>query len=144
MDEQKIQIPITPSLAISEIQRVSDLDSETLLQQRKGIKTSLIVSGRIISDLVRFSSISPAPIWYRNRSKLHIKEIRKRSREHMVLSAVCCALWTKNELEALKLFKLSWAQRIMKFGEPSIMYFCLGENDKKNLNCAKKLFEIAE
>jgi len=145
---KKKKIPISPPIAVAikrnkkdQKEKISDLDSETILNENEQITNSLHLSGGIINDLVRFSAISPSPIWYNNRRKLHIKEIRNYSREHMVASSVCSALWTTHSLEILKLFKLSWSQRIMAFAEPSIMFYVIDIDTK---NTAKQLFNIAE
>jgi len=123
---------------------LSGMDSETILEDHAKNRW-LNLSGGVIEDVVRLSAISPSPIWFEHRQKLHIQEIRSYSMQHQMVSTVCCALWTQHQLEVLKLFKLSWSQRIMAFASPSVMFYVMeGRGGGRGGNMAKRLLETAE
>ncbi|ETO36484.1 hypothetical protein RFI_00576 [Reticulomyxa filosa] len=106
-----------------------------------------ILPNDLVNELALFTTISPTPIWNKNRFKLHVQQLEADGREYTICANVCRLLRDSLPLkhadasfQVVKIFKLSWAQRIMSFGDINVMVYVGRGTTSNGGNIAQQLF----
>ncbi|ETO05233.1 DNA ligase I [Reticulomyxa filosa] len=113
---------------------VEDDQSSTKIENE--MTPPLLLSGTMINELIQIATISPVPVWSKNRFKMHVKELKRHDKEYKACCNICRVLWDslpskqfyktdvslttqhkKNQTEANEVIDTSCAQRLFRIAQ---------------------------